>query len=68
MKKIPVLIMHDELRVIGWMEINEAQLPETPNYHFAIGGHILESNERGEITKFDLKEVSLVFEEVKKYE
>lgn len=47
---------------IGKLEIDATKLPETPCYSFEVGGIAFE-NKDGEITKFQLHEISLVVKE-----
>jgi len=63
--KLPVLFHHDHQRVIGFITLDEKQIPKNPNFFFAMGYRILERNEGGEVTKFEPLEISLVLDENK---
>lgn len=58
--QIPITINFDPRNIIGYAEIDEEKLPEKPDYHFAISGQILESEEDGVPAKIKLTGLGLV--------
>jgi len=61
--EIPVTCEFDSKTIIGKLVIDECFLPTEPNYHFAIGGTIIEAENTPDgllIKKFKLTQIAIM--------
>lgn len=55
---VPITLLFDPNRIIGSMNVLKSSLPDTPNFTFALGYKILETDVDNNVTKYDLITVS----------